>query len=153
MHKSECIWKYKVPHLKELYSLFGEVLASFYLIINYCNIFWHATFVMYRLAIENGLLQELGIKDSKHRKKIGLRAMDIVLFGPPFSKHSVNVLFDKLNFIAFCTCILSSFTKSEFLTWPSHSLCWLKLWRLCCDENSTFFFKSQSVFMYHFLQI
>lgn len=43
-----------------------------------------------RLAIENGLLQnELGIKDPKHRKKIGLRAMDIVLFGPPFiSGHS-----------------------------------------------------------------
>lgn len=39
-----------------------------------------------RLAIEeNGLLQnELGIKDPKHRKKIGLRAMDVVLFGPPF---------------------------------------------------------------------
>lgn len=38
-----------------------------------------------RLATEeNGLLQnELGIKDPKHRKKIGLRAMDIVLFGPP----------------------------------------------------------------------
>ena len=48
------------------------------------------SFVMRRLAIEeNGLLQnELGIKDPKHRKKIGLRAMDIVLFGPPFSKYS-----------------------------------------------------------------
>lgn len=48
------------------------------------------SFVMGRLAIEeNGLLQnELGIKDPKHRKKIGLRAMDIVLFGPPFGKYS-----------------------------------------------------------------
>lgn len=46
--------------------------------------------VIPRLAIEeNGLLQnELGIKDPKHRKKIGLRAMDIVLFGPPFG-HSL----------------------------------------------------------------
>jgi len=43
---------------------------------------------MNRLALqENGLLQdELGIKDPKHRKKISLRAMDIVLFGPPFGK-------------------------------------------------------------------
>ena len=47
--------------------------------------------MMNRLAVEeNGLLQnELGIKDPKHRKKIGLRAMDIVLFGPPFGKLSV----------------------------------------------------------------
>ena len=48
---------------------------------------------MCRLAIEeNGLLQnELGIKDPKHRKKIGLRAMDIVLFGPPFGKLSLMI--------------------------------------------------------------
>ena len=47
-------------------------------------------FVMCRLAVEeNGLLQnELGIKDPKHRKKIGLRAMDIVLFGPPFGRYT-----------------------------------------------------------------
>lgn len=78
---------------------------------------------MCRLAIENGLLHELGVKDSKHRKKIGLRAMDIVLFGPPFSKHFVNMLLDKLNFVAFCACIFSSFTKSEFNMTISDSLC------------------------------
>ena len=26
---------------------------------------------------------ELGVVDSAHRKKLGLRAMDVVLFGPP----------------------------------------------------------------------
>ncbi|XP_074619328.1 stromal interaction molecule 1-like [Acropora palmata] len=59
----------------------------------YAEVFSQASIngsAMPRLAIENGLLQELGIKDSKHRKKIGLRAMDIVLFGPPFiSGHSL----------------------------------------------------------------
>ena len=58
---------------------------------------------MCRLAIEeNGLLQnELGIKDPKHRKKIGLRAMDIVLFGPPFgrcTKICINACYKVHNF-------------------------------------------------------
>ena len=46
---------------------------------------------MCRLATEeNGLLQnELGVRDPKHRKKISLRAMDIVLFGPPFGNYIV----------------------------------------------------------------
>ena len=33
------------------------------------------------------MLYELGIKDPKHRKKISLRAMDIVLFGPPIGEQ------------------------------------------------------------------
>ena len=65
---------------------------------------------MCRLAIEeNGLLQnELGIKDPKHRKKIGLRAMDIVLFGPPFGK----------DISLYLTCFLKNvhnFKEPDFL--------------------------------------
>lgn len=37
-----------------------------------------------RIAINDGMIQnELGIDDSAHRKKLELRAMDVVLFGPP----------------------------------------------------------------------
>ncbi|XP_031565997.1 stromal interaction molecule 1-like isoform X2 [Actinia tenebrosa] len=41
-----------------------------------------------RLAAQpsNGVF--LGIKDPKHRKKISLRAMDVILFGPPASGHN-----------------------------------------------------------------
>ncbi|XP_048589395.1 stromal interaction molecule 1 isoform X2 [Nematostella vectensis] len=43
-----------------------------------------------RLATKhNGFLHaDLGVKDPKHRKKISLRAMDVILFGPPASGHN-----------------------------------------------------------------
>lgn len=41
--------------------------------------------VYYRLAANNEqfLTKVLGIKDPKHRSKITIKAMDVVLFGPP----------------------------------------------------------------------
>lgn len=42
---------------------------------------------MFRLAVNNGnYLGILGIKDPIHRQKISLKAMDVVLFGPPKGK-------------------------------------------------------------------
>ncbi|VEN37049.1 unnamed protein product [Callosobruchus maculatus] len=41
-----------------------------------------------RLAVDDGkYLNILGIKDPIHKRKIALKAMDVVLFGPPKGKH------------------------------------------------------------------
>ena len=34
---------------------------------------------------------ELGVVDNAHRKKLELRAMDVVLFGPPKGINALNV--------------------------------------------------------------
>ena len=39
----------------------------------------------HRIAINSeGIIQfDLGVSDSSHKRKLGLRAMDVILFGPP----------------------------------------------------------------------
>ena len=48
----------------------------------------------YRIAINSeGIMQfDLGISDSSHKKKLGLRAMDVILFGPPKGTEYISEL-------------------------------------------------------------
>lgn len=47
--------------------------------------FFETHFIVFRLAVNNMhyLGNVLGIKDPIHKQKISLKAMDVVLFGPP----------------------------------------------------------------------
>lgn len=52
------------------------------------SIVWY---IIFRLAVNNmNYLNDLGIKDAIHRQKISLKAMDVVLFGPPKGKLFVH---------------------------------------------------------------
>lgn len=63
---------------------------------------WSIIFLCYpsRLAVNNmQYLNNLGIKDPIHRQKITLKAMDVVLFGPPKGKVSISALIFLLNYL------------------------------------------------------
>ena len=46
---------------------------------------------------------EIGVVDSAHRKKLELRAMDVVLFGPPRGLHTCIFVFLYLwMYLYFC---------------------------------------------------
>lgn len=53
-----------------------------FIITSHYNYYCHLNF---RLAVTNSqfLSNVLGIKDPIHKQKISLKAMDVVLFGPP----------------------------------------------------------------------
>lgn len=55
---------------------------------------------MYRLAVNNMqyLSNVLGIKDPIHKQKIALKAMDVVLFGPPKGKQLLKDHFSVKSF-------------------------------------------------------
>lgn len=55
---------------------------------------------MYRLAVNNMqyLSNVLGIKDPIHKQKIALKAMDVVLFGPPKGKQLLKDHFSVNSF-------------------------------------------------------
>lgn len=52
----------------------------------------------FRLAVNNAnYLAVLGIKDPIHKQKIALKAMDVVLFGPP--KGKIRWLYNVFYFV------------------------------------------------------
>lgn len=70
------------------------------------NIFPFLVSFLTRMAANNEqfLTKVLGIKDPKHRSKITIKAMDVVLFGPPkgqFGKCMVILLFPFSNCIRY----------------------------------------------------
>lgn len=62
--------------------------------------------VLPRLAANNEqfLTKVLGIKDPKHRSKITIKAMDVVLFGPPKGSHVKDLVLVSLLTLALIGC-------------------------------------------------
>ncbi|XP_047495320.1 stromal interaction molecule homolog isoform X5 [Penaeus chinensis] len=62
--------------------------------------------VLPRLAANNEqfLTKVLGIKDPKHRSKITIKAMDVVLFGPPKGSHVKDLVLVSLLTVALIGC-------------------------------------------------
>ena len=48
---------------------------------------------------------ELGVTDNAHRKKLELRAMDVVLFGPPRGIYTLSTVHNMYFCIYRCICI------------------------------------------------
>lgn len=50
--------------------------------------------LMFRLAVHNMhyVSNVLGIRDPIHKQKIALKAMDVVLFGPPRGKFNLQII-------------------------------------------------------------
>lgn len=66
--------------VESIWLMFG---ASVWLIKYFIPLFF--CFIFYRLAVHNMhyVSNVLGIRDPIHKQKIALKAMDVVLFGPP----------------------------------------------------------------------
>lgn len=79
--------------------------------------------LFYRLAANNEqfLTKVLGIKDPKHRSKITIKAMDVVLFGPPKGQNcQIYIL---LHCIEFDIVIVLHFIYSvNFKHFAGHSV-------------------------------
>lgn len=79
----------------------------------------------------------LGIKDPIHKQKIALKAMDVVLFGPPKGGYYLLV-----NIILYNTCILDKRNEFYFMTYRywtqpqrfsiNHVIIWSTYWMLVC---------------------
>jgi len=61
------------------------------------------TIPYYRIAINSeGIIQfDLGVGDSSHKKKLGLRAMDVILFGPPIGTEYIIQISQNCNYRLF----------------------------------------------------
>lgn len=79
--------------------------------------FW---FVHFRLAVHNMhyVSNVLGIRDPIHKQKIALKAMDVVLFGPPRGNKFRNSMYEYSSLydtdICFCTQKLEHDGKTIF---------------------------------------
>lgn len=60
--------------------------------IQICHCQYNCQAIYFRLAVNNMqyLSNVLGVKDPIHKQKIALKAMDVVLFGPPKGVYSIK---------------------------------------------------------------
>ncbi|XP_069173264.1 stromal interaction molecule homolog isoform X18 [Procambarus clarkii] len=72
--------------------------------------------VLPRLAANNEqfLTKVLGIKDPKHRSKITIKAMDVVLFGPPKGSHVKDLVLVSLLTLALIGCFKAYQRNREY---------------------------------------
>ncbi|KAK8743422.1 hypothetical protein OTU49_001439, partial [Cherax quadricarinatus] len=76
----------------------------------------NSRYIIERLAANNEqfLTKVLGIKDPKHRSKITIKAMDVVLFGPPKGSHVKDLVLVSLLTLALIGCFKAYQRNREY---------------------------------------
>lgn len=89
--------KYLVLHYQGRFTITINISRIFTWFLIYIN------YMIFRLAVNNMhyVSNILGIKDPIHKQKIALKAMDVVLFGPPRGNKNYLV------FIKYCNILIN----------------------------------------------